>query len=96
MANKRPPTLLLKVAGNAVNKATEMLVASAKEAAFQEPEEEEVQLKRGVVGSAAQEMQAMAHILEKEKELKEAQARLMNIRKKKYQQPDRRRQQNDN
>lgn len=76
-----------KVAGNAVNKATQMLVDSAKEAAFQDQEEEEVQLKGGVVGSIAQEMQAMEIILAKEKELKDAQARLMHIRKKKYQQP---------
>ena len=61
-----------------------MLVESAKTAAFEPDEEVEVDLKPGLVQSYAQEVQAMEIILAKEKELKDAQERLKNIRKKKY------------
>ena len=74
----------VKTAGHAVNKATNMLVESAKEAAFEAAEEVNVELSGGMVKSIAQEMIAMEEILAKEKELRDAQERLMKIRKMKY------------
>ena len=63
-----------------------MLVDSAKEAAFDDAVEVNVQISGSVVQSIAQEMQAMEEILAKERELKKAQERLLQLRKQKYQQ----------
>lgn len=79
----------VQTAGNAVKKAAQSLVNSAKEAAaFQEPENEEFPVSSGggLVGTIRDEMEAMEKILAKEKELKEAQAKLKRLREKKYQQ----------
>jgi len=63
-----------------------MLVDSAKEAAFDDAVEVNVEISGSVVQSIAQEMQAMEEILAKERELKKAQERLLQLRKQKYQQ----------
>ena len=77
----------MQTAGNAVKKAAQSLVDSAKEsAAFQEPDAEEFPVSSGgLVGSIRDEMEAMEKILAKEKELKEAQAKLKRLREQKYQ-----------
>ena len=80
--------IFFKTAGSAVKKAAQSLVESAKEAAFQEAEEEEhVSTSGGLVGSIRDEMEAMEKILAKEKELKEAQEKLKKLRAKKYDNP---------
>ena len=63
-----------------------MLVESAKEAAFDDAVEVNVEISGSMVQNIAQEMQAMEEILAKERELKKAQERLLQLRKKKYEQ----------
>ena len=63
-----------------------MLVDSAKEAALEDAVEVNVEISGSMVQNIAQEMQAMEEILAKERELKEAQERLLKLRKKKYEQ----------
>ena len=74
-----------KTAGNAVKTATQSLVDAAKEA-IEDDAAVNVEIPGSMVQSIAQEMQAMEVILAKERELKAAQNRLLELRKKKYQQ----------
>jgi len=80
----------LQQAGNAVKRATEMLVKAAqkaKEIADEEDEESIVISKRRVPG-IAQEIVAREEIIKKEKELEEAREKLSLIYKSKYKQPN--------
>jgi len=80
----------LQQAGNAVKRATEMLVQAAqkaKELADEEDEQSIVLSKRKVPG-IAQEIVAREEIIKKEKELEEARGKLALIFKSRYKQPN--------
>eukprot|EP01134_Creolimax_fragrantissima_P001817 CFRG1817T1 len=71
-------------AGGAVRKATNALVASAKEAAVFQEEKAEIEINNLKVGSIAQEIAMQEAILKKEKELENARKQLTTLRKQKY------------
>ncbi|KNC83011.1 hypothetical protein SARC_04714 [Sphaeroforma arctica JP610] len=74
----------LDTAGTAVRKATNALVASAKDAAVFQEEKNEVEVNRFKVGSIAQEIAMQEAVLKKEKELENARKQLTTLRKQKY------------
>ncbi|PSN52989.1 Talin-1 [Blattella germanica] len=78
-------TQRLQAAGNAVKRATDNLVRAAQQA-IQEEDERVLNVKKGVVGSVIQEIDACSEILRIERELEEARGRLTAIRHAKYKQ----------
>ena len=77
----------LQQAGNAVKRATEMLVKAAqkaKELAEHEEDEQSIILSKRKVPGIAQEIVAREEIIKKEKELEEAREKLALIHKSKY------------
>ena len=73
-----------QTAGNAVKRAADTLVASAKNAAIFEEQETTVVINQRFVGGIAQELEAQEKILRIEKELAAARNKLSQIRQAKY------------
>lgn len=76
-------TKRLQAAGNAVKRATDNLVKAAQQA-IEHEEEFTVVVKNRLVGGMAQEIDAREQVLKVERELAEARAKLLAIRRQKY------------
>ncbi|CAG5121597.1 unnamed protein product, partial [Candidula unifasciata] len=74
----------LQSAGNAVKRATELLVKAAQQAKDYNDDESSLTVDRRMVGGIAQELQAQEEILRKEKELNDARKKLMRLRQERY------------
>ncbi|KAH9509676.1 Talin-2 [Bulinus truncatus] len=74
----------LQAAGNAVKRATEVLVKAAQQAKEHNDDDTSLTVNKRMVGGIAQEIQAQEEIIRKEKELSDARMRLMKIRKDRY------------
>ena len=73
-----------QAAGNAVKQAADALVQSTQKSAVFEVVDVQIKINKKITGSLAQEIQAQADILKKEKELEEARRKLAQIRRYRY------------
>ncbi|XP_014674038.1 PREDICTED: talin-2-like [Priapulus caudatus] len=83
MHSDSPTMIRLQTAGNAVKKASDLLVQAAQETQEWETDRY-ILINKRLVGGIAQEISAQEEILRKERELEEARYRLLAIRKAKY------------
>merc|ERR1719305_12783 len=74
----------LQMAGNAVKRATEALVKAAQQAKDATDDSMSLTVDKRKVGGIAQELEAQAAILKKERELEEARRNLDQLRREKY------------
>ncbi|RUS77312.1 hypothetical protein EGW08_014939, partial [Elysia chlorotica] len=77
----------LQAASTAVKRATEALVKAAQQSR-EEDDQSNLTVNKRMVGGIAQEIQAQAEILRKEKELIDARNKLMQIRRDRYKPPE--------
>uniref|UniRef100_A0A803VNG8 Talin 2 n=1 Tax=Ficedula albicollis TaxID=59894 RepID=A0A803VNG8_FICAL len=77
-------SLLGRMEGNAVKRASDNLVRAAQKAAFGKAEDDDVVVKTKFVGGIAQIIAAQEEMLKKERELEEARKKLAQIRQQQY------------